>query len=161
MAKPTQKDIDRFWSKVDIRSKSECWEWMAFCKPNGYGQFQLKRNKPVYAHRFVWLIIHGVWPDKNILHECDNPPCVNPNHLFEGTQLDNIHDCIKKGRFVNKNNTGIKNPNVKLTEKDIRQIRREYVAKDKNFGAKPLAKKYGVKPAAISKIITRRNWKHV
>ena len=87
---------EHFWSLV--RKGNKCWEYIGYCKKGGYGQFYVKR-KPVYAHRFSYFLTYGEIPDGlNILHRCDNPRCVKPQHLFIGTQKDNILDSSMKGR---------------------------------------------------------------
>lgn len=87
----------RFWDKVLIGD--ECWVWQAGIKPhNGYGAFSLNGREMV-AHRVAWLLCHGEIPDGlRVLHHCDNPPCVRPDHLFLGTQKDNVLDAVAKGR---------------------------------------------------------------
>lgn len=97
-----KKDIDRFWSKVSKKSNKECWEWLgkARCgKSMLYGQFWLE-GKNATPHRVSYEITYGVF-DKtfHVLHKCDNPICVNPKHLWLGTNLDNIRDKMKKGRW--------------------------------------------------------------
>ncbi len=96
---------DRFWKKVEIKSKDECWEWSGTLTEKGYGRFSFNlRNR--CAHRFSWILQNGdIGKDKMILHKCDNPKCVNPHHLFEGTARDNMMDCINKGRHANQKKT--------------------------------------------------------
>jgi len=88
----------RFWSKVDVKSKNECWEWVAGKRRDGYGRFTIG-NKEALPHRVSYKIHNGRIP-KNmlILHKCDNRACVNPNHLYAGTQQDNMDDMYRKGR---------------------------------------------------------------
>ena len=93
----------RFWSKVK-KVAGGCWEWAAYRNVDtGYGQFmwaaKYGRNRPVNAHRVAWELTHGDPGDLFVLHKCDNPPCVNPDHLFIGTQLDNMRDAARKGRL--------------------------------------------------------------
>jgi hypothetical protein len=94
---PGRNTVDKFWARVD-KQPDGCWEWQGCRTPKNYGVFGIKR-KHWLAHRFAFY--HAVGPfDPSLLvcHKCDNPPCVNPDHLFLGTQLDNIQDCLRKGR---------------------------------------------------------------
>jgi hypothetical protein len=91
--------IDRFFEKVD--KTDDCWNWLASKKWDGYGQVKFEGSMQT-AHRTSWILHNGPVPEKLcVLHKCDNPGCVNPEHLFLGTQRDNVHDAIKKGRHVN------------------------------------------------------------
>jgi hypothetical protein len=88
---------ERFWSQVDIQSPNICWVWVGKKAPGkyNYGRFGNKHS----ASRFSWELANGAIPDGMfVLHKCDNPPCVNPNHLFLGTQQDNMDDMKNKGR---------------------------------------------------------------
>lgn len=87
---------DRFWAKVD--RGGECWRWTADCDSSGYGSLKTGHTK-VSAHRLSWQLHHGqIPPGQSVLHRCDNPRCVRPDHLFLGTQADNIADMVAKGR---------------------------------------------------------------
>lgn len=94
---------DRFWSKVDTSDGLfGCWIWTAsrFTKRGGYGQFH-EWPKVRYAHRVAWELTHGPIPDGMVvMHACDNPPCVNPQHLSLGTIADNAQDMVAKGRSL-------------------------------------------------------------
>lgn len=96
---------ERFWNHVEaIPEGSGCWEWTGATVKDGYGRVELshlgKRIRAVMAHRLSWGIHMGpIPPGMSVLHHCDNPPCVNPAHLFLGTQADNIRDMILKGRY--------------------------------------------------------------
>jgi hypothetical protein len=96
---------DRFWPKVDKRGEDECWEWQG-SRSRGYGRILIggAKGRPYQAHRIAWeLTVGHRLPDSiMVLHRCDNPPCVNPAHLFLGTQLDNMRDCAAKGRTRRK-----------------------------------------------------------
>jgi hypothetical protein len=145
-------DADRFWSKVE--KTDGCWLWTAFKNPKGYGQLTYHQRRYL-AHRFAWKITFGPVPvGAEVLHHCDNPACVRPDHLFIGCHADNMHDMVQKERSAR----GERHSQSKLTENDVRQIRSEHA-----IGAtyRSLAEKYGVKPNAIGSVVTFDHWKHV
>ena len=135
---------NRFWSKVDKRDANACWEWTAN-KSRGYGLLATKRNcAPIKAHRFSWMLHYGEIPSgMAICHSCDNPGCVNPNHLMLGTQKANMIDAAKKGklRFF-RFGVGEDNNAAKLSDEQVRSMRNEYSTG--RFTYKEMAKKYGV-----------------
>jgi hypothetical protein len=89
---------DRFWSKV--RKTEGCWEWTAGTYRKGYGKFSVARSTNAQAHRVSWQMGSGPIPDGLfVCHHCDNPSCVRPDHLFLGTNRDNVRDCVQKGRL--------------------------------------------------------------
>lgn len=92
----------RFWDKVDIGSREECWPWRA-SRAWGYGRFWDGENA-VKAHRYSFFLHYGFYPPV-VMHTCDNPPCVNPGHLVEGTQALNVQDMVAKGRHVEPNSS--------------------------------------------------------
>lgn len=101
MAKPL---AERFWQKV--QKEDYCWQWTAGSLPEpgfGYGKIRVggRGSKIAVAHRVSWFLEHGAWPSDEavVCHRCDNPKCVRPEHLFLGTQKENIRDCIAKGRW--------------------------------------------------------------
>lgn len=149
---------------------SGCQIWMGSCMANGYGQIGYQgRNE--YAHRVAWLLQKGSIPiGSNVLHRCDVRCCINPDHLFLGSQLGNVHDMMIKGRAVMKGAPSGRNPMqlyprilagerhgmAKLTEHEVAEIRRRYAAGEKQ---KALASEFGVNQPHISRIIRNENWK--
>ncbi len=148
--------VERFWSKVDKSAgPNGCWLWIASCDPDGYGRFYhlggLRR-----APRVSWALTNGSIPKGLcVLHHCDNPPCVNPTHLFLGTNADNTRDAARKGRM----HPGESNGSHKLTKEEVLEIREEYAYGD--MTQRELADAYGVSQPQISVIVNRKRWKHL
>jgi len=95
---------ERFWNKVDRFEPNKCWLWMAYVRKDGYGEFMLN-GRCLPASRVSWFLTHGRHSKKHVLHKCDNRRCVNPDHLYEGTQKDNVMDMINRKRhWAQKNN---------------------------------------------------------
>ncbi len=121
--------MDRFLNK--IKKTSGCWLWTGSIKQNGYGAFRYK-NKTIYAHRFSWELHTGKIPNKKwVLHKCDNPPCVNPSHLFLGDHKTNCKDMCLKGRnrgyFIFNPPIGDKNCNSKITKEIAFDIKKRII----------------------------------
>lgn len=109
----TSSDLDRFLDKIEIDDKTNCWLWQANRTFDDYGVFWLI-DKNVRAHRVSYEYFYGEIPEGQcVLHSCDNPSCVNPEHLFLGTNQDNTDDMIEKGR-----NNFIGRPCVDFCKKD-------------------------------------------
>lgn len=168
MSKYDESFLKRFWGKVD--KSGDCWVWTA-CNHNGYGDIRLtSKRKTVKAHRASWEIAHHKEiPDgMEVCHHCDNPSCVNPDHLFLGTQADNMKDAAEKGRI---NNMGARNPASKLSKEDVLEIRRLYrLIKSNNRHRKSgkvgkfyeeLAQRYGVSCGTVKSVSIGRSWKHL
>lgn len=92
--------IKRFWDSVDVRGRDECWLWKAGTNNTGYGSFRYG-GKADGAHRISYLLAHGVMPNV-CRHTCDNPSCVNPSHLLDGTQKDNMRDYVERGKSTDR-----------------------------------------------------------
>jgi HNH endonuclease len=145
----------RFWSKVQ---KSEgCWLWLAGTYPNGYGRIGVNRHR-VGAHRQAWIYTNGPIPvGRVICHKCDNPPCVNPAHLFLGTMSDNTQDMISKDRLViGLRRTGQESCNARLSNEQAGEIRTLYA--DGKDSQQALGDRFGVSQRAISHIILRKTY---
>ena len=155
MATRNLTPAERFWSKVN--KTESCWLWTACCKQFGYGCFSVSRSKWILAHRASWIFTNGPIPEGQlILHKCDNPPCVNPSHLFLGTHADNVADKMNKGRYYRgQAPKGIDNPASKLTESQVTIIRASAMPQE------DLAYAFGVSQTTISRIQLRKNWSHI
>jgi hypothetical protein len=100
-----EEQLKRFWAKVNKKADDECWEWTAAKSPNGYGQFALNKIAKS-THRISYIIHKGQIPDGlMICHTCNNPPCVNPNHLYAGTGKDNAQQASADGLFPSQQKT--------------------------------------------------------
>ena len=148
--------MNRFWSKVAKRGDGDCWLWVASRTNSGYGRFRYQ-DKMQSAHRFAYRYLVGPIPDgMYVCHCCDNKLCVNPDHLFLGTAVDNVHDMDAKGRRANRK--GIAHSMAKLTEVDVLEIRRRVA-----FGETQatVAKDYRISESSISFIVKRQRWTHI
>jgi len=150
---------ERFWAKVDVRGAGECWSWIGSRDSFGYGvMFKSKKPHRVYrAPRLAYeLQIGPIAAGLHVLHRCDNPACVNPAHLFLGTQADNNRDRAAKGRGGGEKRRGIHNGRAKLTSKQVAKIRRLYATGDISQGQ--LAEIFGVSQPQISRIVRREQY---
>jgi len=191
----TPQDIERFWSKVNkdgplpdqenqhYKGLGPCWVWTASKFKLGYGQFGVS-GKNLKTHRISFFLHHGFWPQNHCCHRCDNRECCNPEHLFDGTPLDNQTDASNKGRMASGDRNGSRtrpeklkrgaehpsktNPEcvlrgtnhgmARLTEENVREV---FVLRARNLTHKQIAARFNVKPPLIWKILTRRLWRHI
>lgn len=154
-------DLDRFLFYVDKESSPHgCWLWTGAIKDNqyGYGAFVLAGHR-IGAHQAAWRLFRGPIPPKiSVLHNCpggDNAACVNPCHLWLGTNLDNMKDMARKGR--GRGPRGSDQPTAKLTWDQVRNIRERFARG--GISQQALAGEYGVGQACVSDIILQRTWK--
>src|SRR5580704_5089112 len=146
--------FSRHWNLVAAR---ECWEWAGSRHPRrGYGQVT-NDGKTAKAHRVMWRLTYGAIPDGlHVLHRCDNPPCINPAHLFLGTNADNVADRVRKGRSSRASvNRGEKNALAKLTWNKIAEIR---VMLADGVSGKDIAEVYKISRSVVSNIKTGKRW---
>ena len=149
---------DCFWSKVDKKGPDDCWEWTAAKNRFGYGQIRIS-GKTVLAHRASWELANGSIPKGRgyhgtcVLHHCDNKTCVNPKHLFLGTQADNIHDMERKGR--QRHPRGEVHGRSKLSEQNVHEIRSLLKAGQIQ---REIASVYDVDETTICNISTGYSW---
>ena len=171
-----------FWAKV--KKTDNCWEWTAATWGKGYGVYRHK-NKSRSAHRLSYEIANGPIPEGLlVLHKCDNPKCVRPDHLWLGTHADNMADCVRKGRNAkgerqrlavlgrvpsgethwthrdpNKVPRGEQSGKTPLKERQVREMRDRYA--QGGVLMRELAAEYGISLAGVHKIIHRLNWAHI
>lgn len=167
----TTNDIARLNIKIQKLGPSECWPWTAGRFYGGYGAFYLK-GVTHQASRVVWFLEHGVFDfSLFVCHDCDNPCCCNPGHLFLGTALDNMRDKVQKGRQSKGDTHGMRlhpecmNPPVgersatsKLKEYQVKAIRELHT---EGYSQAVIAALYGVQSHCISRIVNRLRWKHI
>lgn len=107
MVRITKENPEYFWNNVDIKGKDECWVWKGYAYTHKKYKTDIRgmvifNGKTIQTHRISWILTYGYIPKgMSVCHRCDNTICANPNHLFLGTQHDNIQDCVKKGRRNN------------------------------------------------------------
>lgn len=139
-------ELIKFWAKVDRRGYDKCWPWTGLINDKGYGLYGNDR-----AHRLVWKLFFG--PIGNglfICHRCDNPPCVNPLHLFLGTPAENSTDMVKKGR--------VDRSSAKIGVATLYEIRRRLATGESQYS---IAKDFGVSRSAVEHIKLGTTWKNV
>ena len=158
---------ERFWDKVE---KTEtCWNWTAAKFHDGYGMYQVK-GLAKRVHRFVYKELVGPIPEGLLVcHKCDNPACVNPDHLFLGTPAENSADMVRKQRQARGDRNGLRanpksvlrgqdSPAAKLTDEDVRAIRK--LAKP-GIARWKVGARFNISAGTVNDILHGRTWKHV
>ncbi len=146
---------ERFFEKVAVSGKRECWLWTGWRDKFGYGKLRVygAGAHMAVASRISWEIHTGKSPgSKCVLHKCDNPQCVNPNHLFLGTRTENNLDMFRKKRNARLE----KNGRALLNRAQVRDIRKAYAAKTTTYGK--LSKTYSVSLSTIKRIVNNETW---
>lgn len=158
--------VNRFWKQV---TKTEtCWIWAGHRNSEGYGFVRPDNTtRQIQAHRLAYALLRGVIPSGMcVCHHCDNPPCVRPDHLFLGTNKDNVRDAVQKGRMA----IGEANANATLTLAEVLEIRERYAAlpmspggkRKRNGAIEALIKDYShVSRTTIYCVATGQTWKHL
>lgn len=151
---------ERFWRYVSKSTDTDgCWLWTGSRTPPGYGLFRREDSIRCYAHRYAYQLLVGPIADGlAVLHHCDTPPCVRPDHLFLGTQTDNMRDAVSKGRQAHNGRTG----RSRLTVGQVREIKEALAVTPRPpHLAAALAERYGVKSRTIRRIDGRILWRYV
>lgn len=165
---------DRFWEKVNkdgpipshMPHLGQCWLWTANATPDGYGNIargsSQQQNNQLLAHRVSWELHYGpiaggLW----VLHHCDNPPCVRPDHLFLGTNRDNLLDASSKGRTAlgERNGRHVHPETCKLSVEQVLDIRQRIA--QTNITYRALAREFGVHSSTISRIAAHKRWAYI
>jgi len=149
----------RFWNFVNKLTDDECWSWIGNTMSNGYGRFSIgaKSKGSDGAHRVSWRLANNKDIPKgwHVMHKCDNPSCVNPNHLTIGTPKENTADMIAKGRKRTVSPKGELNGKSLLNEEQVRTIRAS------TLSHAVLARELGVSPNCVRGVRTGRTWTHI
>lgn len=152
---------ERFWAKVIVRGPDECWVWQGARVRGRYGVVGRggKYGSNCYAHRLSFELAFGAVPvGLSVLHRCDNPPCVNPAHLFLGTQADNIRDMDLKGRRRTLARKGQQHVRAKLTDEAVLEMRR---ARAEGERVASIARRFGVGWTAAEYATSGKTWRHL
>ena len=154
MPNPNKPILLRLLDKIQV-APSGCWLWTGAVDSHGYGKLNMRRNW-LKAHRISYLVFHGIIPPGAfICHTCDNPPCINPFHLYAGSPADNTRDRVARNRSVGL--PGAANPSARLTEDQVIEI----LALGRTYTQRQIGKMYGISAGAVHLILTGKTWKHL
>lgn len=146
--------LERFWRHVKAGSDDECWPWEK-CPKDRYGAIG-KDGVIERAHRVSWQIHIGpIPPGVQVLHTCDNPPCVNPKHLFLGDQTANMRDMARKGRGRSAPRAALQNSKAKVTRAEVAEIRQQLGA---GHSQSTIARRFNISQTNVSAISRRKTW---
>lgn len=173
----SSSDIDRFWSKIEIKTETECWPWTARARNSvGYGVLKHKSGKNIIASRISCFLAHGSPPHTSAksLHSCDNPSCCNPLHLRWGSSQDNVNDAKSRNRHVNPPDTrsnpewnakrlasmpkGERVHNQSITEELARKIFRLHM---EHFNVTQISNAIGKPKHVVADVCRGRSWQHL
>lgn len=150
---------ERFWEKAEKRGPGECWEWTAARNEHGYGRFKIDRAESRLAHRVAYELEHGdIQEGACICHTCDNPPCVNPAHLWQGSMGDNNEDMRRKGRLVMPELAGADHPGSVLTKVEAQDAMALY---GKGWSQASIARLFDVSKSCIWRLVNGYAWKEL
>lgn len=145
---------------VQSHDSDECLMWPFDRTSDGYGYLlSPTEKKKVVAHRLAFRVAYGRLPEPLGCHSCDNPPCFNPRHIFEGSNLDNHKDAAVKGRRPRQD--GEHNGNSVLTPEMVTRLRAEHIRYSRTNSFRALAEKYGVSLSAVAQAVEARHWKNI
>lgn len=157
----TEMTSEEFWSRVE--RGPGCWTWKSGFHQFGYGQFR-RAGKNYTAHRFAYALEFGPIPDGLcVLHHCDNPPCVRPDHLFLGTMSDNAQDCRKKNRHgaATHPEAFYRGTQIALAKLNDDTVRISRALRERGWPVKVLAQFFGVNKPSMYKALSGQTWAHV
>jgi hypothetical protein len=146
----------RFWLKVDKRGPDECWPWTSSKHESGHGEFFVSKERgkaPSHSYALELATGEKCPAGKECCHHCDNPPCCNPEHLYFGTRMQNVHDAISRRRHSH----GSRHRGARLTEADVVAIRTRFAAGETQPS---LSAEFGISSGHISHIVNGRIWKY-
>jgi hypothetical protein len=140
---------DRLWEKVVVGGPDECWEFQGARAPTGYGKISSRPEDYLLAHRAMWIVTFGpIPPGRSVLHRCDNPPCVNPAHLYVGSASDNMHDAAQRTRTKG----------YKLTAAQRVEVIQRYLAGE---AGRALATEFGVSAGNVEALARRHRRRRI